>query len=138
MTSPSTRRLTVAQATVAFLAAQYSERDGVEQRLPEAGDVAVAEDAEAALEEPVLDAVALAALRGEEPYGRLRDGEPDGCAGGHVVLRVAGVCAGGWAEVSGRRGSTGWSAQVPRIQACAGSSQNFQTRSAPGPAMTLR
>jgi 3D-(3,5/4)-trihydroxycyclohexane-1,2-dione acylhydrolase (decyclizing) len=29
----TTRRLTVAQATVAFLAAQYSERDGVEQRL---------------------------------------------------------------------------------------------------------
>ena len=29
----TTRRLTVAQATVAFLAVQYSERDGVEQRL---------------------------------------------------------------------------------------------------------
>ncbi len=28
-----TRRLTVAQATVSFLAAQYSERDGVEQKL---------------------------------------------------------------------------------------------------------
>ncbi len=31
--SPDTVRLTVAQATVRFLAAQYSERDGVEQRL---------------------------------------------------------------------------------------------------------
>jgi 3D-(3,5/4)-trihydroxycyclohexane-1,2-dione acylhydrolase (decyclizing) len=31
--TPTTRRLTVAQALVHFLAAQYSERDGVEQRL---------------------------------------------------------------------------------------------------------
>jgi hypothetical protein len=36
----------------------------------------VAEDPEAAAEEPVLDAVSLDPLRGEEPYERLRDGEP--------------------------------------------------------------
>ena len=41
------------------------------QRLADPGDVAVAEDPEAPLEEPVLDAVALDVLRGEEPYERL-------------------------------------------------------------------
>ena len=38
----------------------------------------------------------------------------------------------------GRRGSTAWSSQVPRSQACSGSSTIFQARSAPGPAITLR
>ena len=41
-------------------------------------------------------------------------------------------------SVRGRRGSTCWSAQVPRTHACAGSSQISQARSGPGPAMTLR
>ena len=40
--------------------------------------------------------------------------------------------------VSGRRGSISWPSQRVRTQACAGSSQIFQTRSGSGPAMTLR
>ena len=44
----------------------------------------------------------------------------------------------GFAEVTGRRGSTGWSVQEPRSHAWAGSSQKAQARSAAGPAMTLR
>ena len=55
---------------------------GLQQRLAEPGHVAVAEDAEAAGEEPVLDAVPLAALRGQEPDQRLGDGEP------HRVIAV--------------------------------------------------
>src|ERR1019366_7852130 len=50
-----------------------------EKRLADACDVAVPEDAEAADNEPLLDAVTLAVLSGQEPYQRLRDGEPDGC-----------------------------------------------------------
>ena len=40
------------------------------------GDVAVAEDAEAAPEEPLLDAVALDVLLREEAHERLRRGQP--------------------------------------------------------------
>ncbi len=40
--------------------------------------------------------------------------------------------------VNGRRGSISWSSHRVRTQACAGSSQIFQTRSGSGPAMTLR
>ena len=43
---------------------------------PDAGHVAVPEDPEAAAEEPVLDAVPLDVLRGEEADERLRCGEP--------------------------------------------------------------
>ncbi len=46
------------------------------QRLPDAGDVAVAEDAEAAGEEAVALAVALDALGGEEADEGLGDGQP--------------------------------------------------------------
>ena len=46
------------------------------QRLPEPGDVAVPEDAEAAREEPLRAAVALDLLGGEEADERLGDGEP--------------------------------------------------------------
>ena len=46
------------------------------QRLPDPGDVAVAEDPEAAAEEAVLDPVALDVLRGEEADERLRRREP--------------------------------------------------------------
>ncbi len=46
------------------------------QRLADAGDVAVAEDAEAAAEEALLDAVALDVLGGEEPDERLCSREP--------------------------------------------------------------
>jgi hypothetical protein len=46
------------------------------QRLADPGHVAVPEDPEAAAEEPVLDAVALDVLGGEEADERLRSGEP--------------------------------------------------------------
>ena len=97
---------------------------GLQQRLADAGDVAVAEDAEAPGDQPLLAAVALGVLGGQEPDERLRDGEPDGHA-----------CLLGW--VSGSRGSSSWCSQVPRIQACSGSSVKRHARS-PGPAMTLR
>ena len=48
------------------------------QRLADAGDVPMAEDAEAAREEAVLDAVSLDMLSGEEADERLRCGEPEG------------------------------------------------------------
>ena len=48
----------------------------LEQRLADAGDVAVPEDAEAAAEEPVPDAVALDVLGGEEADERLRGRQP--------------------------------------------------------------
>jgi hypothetical protein len=47
------------------------------QRLPEAGDVAVPEDPEAAAEEAVLDAVTLDELRGQEVEQRLAGRSPD-------------------------------------------------------------
>ena len=46
------------------------------ERLPQAGQVAVPEDAEAAGEEAPALAVALDLLRGEEAHQRLRDGKP--------------------------------------------------------------
>ena len=104
---------------------------GLEQRLADAGDVAVAEDAEAASEQRLLDPVALAALLGEEPHHCLPDSEPHRRAVRHEPFLPP-------AEVSGSRGSTGWSAQVPRTHACTGSSQIAQIRSSPGPAITLR
>ena len=97
---------------------------GLQQRLADAGDVAVAEDPEAAGDQPLLDAVALRVLGGQEPHQRLGDGEPDG----HACLP---------AEVRGRRGSSSCSSHVARIQAWAGSSVKRHARS-PGPAITLR
>ncbi len=41
------------------------------ERLPDSGDVAVPKDPEAPFEEPLLDAVPLDVLRGEEPDERL-------------------------------------------------------------------
>src|SRR6185503_19180918 len=93
------------------------------QRLAEPGDVAVAEDPEAAGEEAVADAVALDLLRGEEAHQGLGDGQS------HAVLPAA--------AVSGSRGSTSRPSQVARIQAWAGSSVKRHARS-PGPAITLR
>ncbi len=49
---------------------------GLQQCLPEAGDVAVAEDAETALEELVLHTVALGVLARQEPHRRLPDRQP--------------------------------------------------------------
>ena len=101
----------------------------LEQRLGDARHVAVPEDAEAAGEEPLLGAVALGPLDGQEPDQRLGDGEPYGT---HAAPSLPA------ADVSGSRGSTCWPRQVPRTQACAGSSQNSQARSSAGPAITLR
>ena len=78
------------------LGAGLDRRDLVlQQRLAEAGDVAVAEDAEGAGEELGALAVVLDVLVAEEPNGGLRDGEshggfavgdllgPLGCGGNH-------------------------------------------------------
>ena len=105
---------------------------GLQQGLAEACDVAVAEDAEAAGEQLLLDAVGLGVLGAEEPDHRLGDGEGDGRCGraGHGAQPLFG------AAVS--RGSTSWSAQVPRTQVWSGWSEIFQARSAEGPAITFR
>src|SRR4029079_10747476 len=58
------------------------------QRLAEAGDVAVAEDAEAAGEEARALPVALDLLRGQEADQRLGDGDP-----GHVATSIGCTCA---------------------------------------------
>ncbi|CAM5681362.1 hypothetical protein SVIOM74S_07859 [Streptomyces violarus] len=50
-----------------------------QERLADAGDVAVAEDAPGGADEPLPDAVAFGVLGGEETDQRLRDGQ----AGGH-------------------------------------------------------
>ena len=94
----------------------------LEQRLADARDVAVPEDAEAAGDQPLLDPVALGVLVGQEAHQRLGDREP------HVCLL---------ADVIGSRGSTSWPAQVSRIHAWAGSSVKRHARS-PGPAITFR
>ena len=52
------------------------------ERLADAADVAVAEDAEAAAEEAVLDAVPLDVLRREEAQEGLRRRQPDARQGG--------------------------------------------------------
>ena len=93
----------------------------LEQRLPDAGDVAVPEDPEAAGDEALLHAVALGVLDGEEAHQRLCHRESHACL---------------LAAVSGRRGSSSWSAHESRIQACWGSSTKFQARSVP--AITFR
>ena len=101
----------------------------LEQRLADAGDVAVAEDAQAPHHQALALAVALAPLVREEAHHRLRDGEPHG-----LHRRTAGHRV----PPTGSRGSTCSSAQVSRTHAWAGSSQIRQARSGPGPAMTLR
>ncbi len=97
----------------------------LEQGLADAGDVAVAEDPEAAGDQPLPGAVALAVLGGQEAHQRLGHREPDG----HVRA---------FAVVSGSRGSISWDSQVARIQACAGSSVKRQARSSEAPAITFR
>ena len=57
-------------------------RGRLQQRLPDPGDVAVAEDAPAGVHQAVAVAVALGVLAGEEPHQGLRDGEAEG---GHRV-----------------------------------------------------
>ncbi len=77
----------------------------LEQRLPDAGDVAVPEDPEAARDQPLLEPVALRVLVRQEPDERLRHRQSHR------------------APVIGSLGSISWSAQVLRIQAWAGSSR---------------
>ena len=89
----------------------------LEQRLADAGDVAVPEDPEAARDQPLLDAVALAVLDAQEADQRLRHRQSHACL---------------LADVIGSRGSISWSAQVPRIQAWSGSSTKFHSRYGPG------
>ena len=86
---------------------------GLEQGLADARHVAVPEDAEAAGNEPLPHAVALAVLAGQEAHQGLGHGKADG-AHGHPSCSVADVSV---ADVRGRRGSMAWPAQVPRIQA---------------------
>ena len=93
----------------------------LEQRLPDARDVAVPEDAEAAGDQPLLDPVALAELDAQEADQRLRHRQS------HAVLL---------ADVIGSLGSSSWSAHVARIQAWSGSSTKFHSRTVP--AITLR
>ena len=64
----------------------------LEQRLPHAGDVAVAEDAEAPGEQPLPLAVALAPLLAEEPHHCLADGQPQGVAHVSSLMSSPNVC----------------------------------------------
>ena len=107
-------RLLVARKHVGHLVAL------LEQRLADARHVAVPEDAEAAGDQALLDAVALGVLVAQEPDERLGDRQP------HEPDPVI-----------GSRGSTSWPVQVSRIHAWAGSSVKRHARS-PGPAITLR
>ena len=99
---------------------------GLEERLPYPGDVAMAEDPEAALDQPMARAVALGVLDGKEPDDRLADGQPDGLATDDASDRP-----------KGSRGSTASSRHASLTQAWAGSSQASHARS-PGPAITFR
>jgi hypothetical protein len=58
---------------------------GLEQGLAETSEAAVAEDPEAAFDEPVLHAVALAALSGEEANQGLPDGQPSPAHGASLL-----------------------------------------------------
>jgi len=72
------------------------------QRLPEPGQVAMAEDAEAAFDQPLPDAVTLGVLAREEPHDRLGDGQLS-------PLRH-------WRPPKGSLGSTFWDCQLLRTQ----------------------
>ena len=95
----------------------------LEQRLPDAGDVAVAEDAEAAGDQPLLDAVALGVL-----VARKRTSAWATVSLMRYLLEPRVTAAADRAPGLPRR---------PRIQACAGSSVKRHARS-PGPAITFR
>ena len=99
----------------------------LEEGLTDAGNVAVAEDAEAPGKEAPSLAVPLGPLLSEEAHHGLSHGESDGLGGARHR-----------ASPSGSRGSIGWPGQVSRTQPWSGSSQISQARSGPGPAMTLR
>ncbi len=108
---------------------------GLQERLADARDVAVAEDAPAGADEPAALPVPLGVLVGEELHQGLRDGaaagRTSGRGGGHRAAPDG-------AAYSGSRGSAGCSGQVARSHAWSGWSRISQARSSPGPAMTLR
>ena len=72
----------------ALVIGQFSGRQqfGLQQRLAEAGDIAVPEDPEAAGEELALHAVPLRVLLSEEFHHGLCDGQPDDLARGRAGL----------------------------------------------------
>jgi hypothetical protein len=113
---------------VAALVERHGVLAGLQERLADTGDVAMAEDPPGPGDQPVPYAVAFGVLHGQETHQSLGDGQAEGGAA-HRFLT-------GSIRVS--RGSTGWLGQVSRIQAWSGWSQISQARSAPGPAMTLR
>jgi hypothetical protein len=96
----------------------------LQQRLADAGHVAMPEDPEAAGDGALLDTVAFGPLVGQKPHDGLGDGQPH-----ENFLSTE--------DVSGSRGSSFWAAHVSRTHWCAGSSRISHSRS-PGPAMTLR
>jgi len=66
----------------------------LQERLPDAGDIAVPEDAKAASHKAALRTVTLAVLIGQEPYQRLGDGEANG---GHC--QTSSVVAVNWVAI---------------------------------------
>lgn len=108
-----------------------------EQSFADPGYVAVAEDAEAAFDHPVLYPVTFAPLVGQEADYRLAYRQAHGSHGAFLVDpmdSVKGACDSPAIE---RRGSTGLPDQLSRTHAWCGSSIASQERS-PGPAMTFR
>ena len=63
------------------------------QGLADAGHIAVAEDPEAAPEEPLLDPIAFDVLRSEETNQCLRGGEPHGPARPTSALIASSSCS---------------------------------------------
>src|SRR6185437_12187527 len=94
------------------------------QRLADPGDVAVAEDSEHAGDERTLHAVPLGALHREEAHQGLGQGEALGATRARHGVATAGAAT---------RGSGSCRAQVPRIQAYAGSSVKPRERVVAGP-----
>src|SRR5690606_37319980 len=92
----------------------------LEQRLPNPGHVAVAQDAPAPLKQLVLLAVTFGVLVGEEAHHRLADGEAYGIRRHDLLLSTM--------DVRGTRGSVGASAQLARTHSCTGSSHVCQAR----------
>ena len=63
---------------VAALVERHRRLPGLQQGLADPGDVAVAEDAPGARDQPVAYAVALGVLGGQEPHQGLGDGQSAG------------------------------------------------------------
>ena len=93
---------------------------GLEQRLPDTGHVAVAEDSEDSGHEPLLDPVALGVLAGQELHECLGGGEPHGlrhgCRRSFVVVVDGLVIAPAWVRERerSRRARSGRGPRRPR------------------------